>query len=205
MTPSDQTSRPWMCASGSASSAMTGARPSGPRRAGAGAYYLYGERKLQSTSNQYQIDRLGPFDADRWLLPKPVNRLDVLACQAVKFLDERHQPVSKEAEVILDGKTLDRFVATAVRALPLCSHRLLSEQIRFNNQGCIADHRLNAHGVGMGDNGQVNQRHLAGCFGPRLLDQAATDRKQQTGCGSVQQPIGTQLVHQCSPRAIILQ
>jgi hypothetical protein len=43
--------------------------------------------KTRSTSDEYQIDRLGPFDADRWLLPKPVNRLDVLTRQAVEFLD----------------------------------------------------------------------------------------------------------------------
>jgi hypothetical protein len=39
-----------------------------------------------STSDEYQIERLGPFDGDRWLLPKPVNCLDVLTCQAVEFL-----------------------------------------------------------------------------------------------------------------------
>ena len=56
----------------------------------------------------------------------------------------------------------------------------------------------------MGDNGQVNQRHLAGCFGPRLLDQAATDRKQQTGCGSVQQPIRHPTGPSMLARAIVL-
>ena len=41
----------------------------------------------RSTSDEYQIDRLGPFDADRWFLPKPVKRLDMLTCQTVEFLD----------------------------------------------------------------------------------------------------------------------
>jgi hypothetical protein len=30
-----------------------------------------------SSSDEYQIERLGPFDADRRLLPKPINGLDV--------------------------------------------------------------------------------------------------------------------------------
>jgi hypothetical protein len=42
---------------------------------------------IRSTGDEYEIERLGPFDADRWLLPKPVNCLDVLTCQAVEFLD----------------------------------------------------------------------------------------------------------------------
>jgi hypothetical protein len=74
--------------------------------------------------NQDQLDRSRPFDLNGRSLTNFADGLDALSSQFVKAFDERHQAVTQERDVLVNGETSDVLWPATPIFLPFRRARL---------------------------------------------------------------------------------